>query len=308
MFKRLEFRMALLNLSRRKWQKREEAVKKLCRIKDPRAVKPLLKALDDDTWNVRSAAAEALGQLNDKSAVEPLIKALRENRDLRATAAEALGKLKDLRAVEPLLNAICDPEENVRKIIEKALNDLGETKTTIYGHLYDYLIKAQKEKEIKKIISMLYYPDIYSDAVKALIELSDADTIRILRDELFKNHNEKCIDVLAEIASDEAIAVLLHGLNTSFYKLKIADVLRTIYGRLNAGSRQLIKTFEGTVLDHRDEPHNDYSSGGEHTDVDDTSGGTLCTSTICYAHDDYTTGPDHTDYEHKDESKRFTLY
>jgi len=74
--------------SGKNWDKKEEAVKTLGMIDDPRVVKPLIKALEDNVtiyrvwgaeqsgWNVH--AAEALGKIGDKRALNPLIKLLRD--------------------------------------------------------------------------------------------------------------------------------------------------------------------------------------------------------------------------------------
>ncbi len=64
---------------------------------------------DKDRW-VRRKAAEALGKIKDVRAVEPLIAALKVkySPDVRWKAAEVLGKIKDARAVEPLIAALKD--------------------------------------------------------------------------------------------------------------------------------------------------------------------------------------------------------
>ena len=79
----------------------------LGKIGDPRAVEPLIDALQDDAFaNVRGRAAEALGEIGDPRSVEPLIAALNDEDWLvRGRAARALGKIGDLRAIEPLKKA-----------------------------------------------------------------------------------------------------------------------------------------------------------------------------------------------------------
>ncbi|MHA1169557.1 MAG: HEAT repeat domain-containing protein, partial [Candidatus Hodarchaeales archaeon] len=90
-----------LNDDRRKI--RYNSIIALACIGDKRAVKPLVKRLEDGDWAVSEAAARALGKLGDKRAVKPLVKRL-EDGDwaVRSTAALALGKLGDKRAVKPL--------------------------------------------------------------------------------------------------------------------------------------------------------------------------------------------------------------
>jgi HEAT repeat protein len=65
-------------------------------IKDPRAVEPLIAALEDTDSSVRAKAASALGEIRDLRAVGALIAALKDtDSSVRAEAASALGKIKD---------------------------------------------------------------------------------------------------------------------------------------------------------------------------------------------------------------------
>jgi hypothetical protein len=120
----------------------------LGKIRDPRAVEPLVAVLKDVDYGVRENAAKALGKdavepliatLKDPDpnarisaakalaeigpeAVEPLIAALEDpNPDARFLAADALGKIKDPRAVEPLVAVLKDADYGVRENAAKAL-------------------------------------------------------------------------------------------------------------------------------------------------------------------------------------------
>ena len=105
---------------------RRAAAEALGKLKDARAVVPLIAALEDESTAVRREAAEALGKSGDARAVEPLIVALRDKvTDVRLNAAEALGELKDARAVEPLIAALEDSDNNVCKAAEGALVKIG---------------------------------------------------------------------------------------------------------------------------------------------------------------------------------------
>jgi len=112
----------------------------LAKLKDPRALEPLIRALDYERVSirraasqalgdrdVREAAAQALGQLGDPHAVEPLIHTLRDN-DWRVcqTAAQALGQLGDTRALKPLIRALGDDGWWVRQAAAQALGKLGD--------------------------------------------------------------------------------------------------------------------------------------------------------------------------------------
>jgi HEAT repeat protein len=98
------------------------AVEALGKIKDARAVPPLIEALrvKDLQWN----AAYALGEIKDPRAVEPLIAAL-QNKDaeFREEVALVLGEIKDPRADAALTAALKDPEP---KVLHAAANALGQ--------------------------------------------------------------------------------------------------------------------------------------------------------------------------------------
>jgi HEAT repeat protein len=89
---------------------RRAAAEALGKIKDPRAVGPLLSAFKDEHPVVHREAADALGKIGEP-AFEPLLSALKdEDWHVRRGAAEALGEIKDPRAVEPLLSALKDED------------------------------------------------------------------------------------------------------------------------------------------------------------------------------------------------------
>lgn len=83
---------------------RVEAVRALGKIRDSRAVEPLINALRDSDVNVCKEVIEALGILRDARAVEPLIGELKDSNEFRCRLATvALGKIGDPRAVKPLI-------------------------------------------------------------------------------------------------------------------------------------------------------------------------------------------------------------
>jgi HEAT repeat protein len=133
----------------------------LGRLRDPRAVAPLVAALTQEDPHLRQAAATALGLIGDPRAVRPLIDAFRvesgdteditawqdaaealarirepavglliaaladENSMVRASSADALGRLGDPQAVAPLIMTLGDGEPHVRLRAAEALGKLG---------------------------------------------------------------------------------------------------------------------------------------------------------------------------------------
>jgi HEAT repeat protein len=107
---------------------RHEAAKALVTL-GPCTVEPLIQALADGKSEVRAVAAWALGKLSDIRAVEPLVGGLGGwDSDVHRTAAEALGNLGDRRAVEPLIKVLGDGKRHVRQAAAEALDKLGEPK------------------------------------------------------------------------------------------------------------------------------------------------------------------------------------
>ena len=133
----------IANLSNPDASIRKTAADKLGRIKDPRAVEPLIVALKDDRDpTVRTSAAEALGTIGTP-AVEPLIAALKnKDAEVRWRVVESLGKIKDPNAVEPLIAALRgDRDERVRREAAEALADIRDPRAV------EPLIAALKDRE-----------------------------------------------------------------------------------------------------------------------------------------------------------------
>ncbi len=84
-----------------------------------------LRRLEDDNESIRWTAAESLGRLEDPAAVGPLIDTLwDDDARVRMKAAWALGQIGDPRAIRPLQELYRIENENVREIIEKAINEV----------------------------------------------------------------------------------------------------------------------------------------------------------------------------------------
>jgi HEAT repeat protein len=103
----LETRLAILRDKDEDFTVRTSVALGLGKLKDSRALEPLLAALKDENAAVRRAATEALGILKYPQALEPFMAALKDdNLSVRVAVIEALGRLKDSRAFEPLFAAL----------------------------------------------------------------------------------------------------------------------------------------------------------------------------------------------------------
>lgn len=94
--------------------------------RDPRAVKPLMRALHDREARFRIIAAKTLGEIGDARALEALMGTLKDkDPQVRAAAAAALGKIKDGRAKAGLEALLEDEEQEVHIAAKKALDTLA---------------------------------------------------------------------------------------------------------------------------------------------------------------------------------------
>lgn len=115
-----------------------------------KAVESLIVALHDSNKYIRENAAFVLGKIKDVRAVDPLINVLQRDteRDVRSSAARGLGLIKDSRAIQPLFTALLDPEIGVHIAVTSALNKMGCTQEQIQEELAKLQaeqVKAQQE-------------------------------------------------------------------------------------------------------------------------------------------------------------------
>ncbi len=87
---------------------------------DPRVVPHAIPLLKDSDWWIRIAAADTLGRLKDPRAVEPLIESLADP-EVKWAAVEALGRVGDPRALNALGKMLADPGPDVRIEVLQAL-------------------------------------------------------------------------------------------------------------------------------------------------------------------------------------------
>ncbi|MFN8560351.1 MAG: HEAT repeat domain-containing protein [Anaerolineae bacterium] len=109
-------------------EKRRTAVMKLGMLGGDEAVRTLMMVVANTNEDLiaRGRAALMLGKLGDPRAVEPLIRALdAPGFQTPLYAAQSLGKLGDPRAIEPLLRAMETHNDKMREAALEALVKLG---------------------------------------------------------------------------------------------------------------------------------------------------------------------------------------
>jgi HEAT repeat protein len=139
------------------------AAKALGRIKDARAIEPLIPLLQDKVKAVREEVTIALAAIGE-AALPSLLEALKHPEWLvRLHAVEALAKSRSGDAVEPLLWVLFnDPDQAIREDVVRALGDLGD------GRAMEYLLLAMKEPGLRPL------------AVDALGKLGDRRAVPVL--------------------------------------------------------------------------------------------------------------------------------
>ena len=98
-------------------------------IGDARAIQPLILATKDPDDVVAGAAVSALGEIGDRSAVGCLVASLKDTRvPVRYLAAQALGRIGDKGAVDPLIEVLHDGDISPRAYAAEALGKLGDAR------------------------------------------------------------------------------------------------------------------------------------------------------------------------------------
>ncbi len=219
--------------------KRRKAAKKLGKLGDFKAVKPLIKALKDNDYLVRSNAAKSLSILgdsnaaekllplfkedtgalkwflanwlaeyNDKQLITPLIDALKgENHFVRFSAAKKLSKFDSPRVIEPLIDALLHDEyEGVRWVAAQSLANLKK------DIIIEAFIKGLKDDDwsIRFLIarSLGNFGDL--SATLPLIEClkDERSEIRyVVAESLGKLNDERAVDPLIEALKDSDVTV-----------------------------------------------------------------------------------------------------
>jgi hypothetical protein len=120
----------LLDLNDSHWLNRKYAAEVLGELKDPRAVDPLVAALNDEVGDVRQRAYDSLIKLGSPSVPSLIPLLVSEEDEIRQSATEILRKIGK-PAVEPLATALTDADDRLKTRIMKVLDRMGyKPKTT----------------------------------------------------------------------------------------------------------------------------------------------------------------------------------
>ena len=141
---------------------REAAAAALGRMKDPRALAPLVVLLGCPALSVRVAAAHALAQLGDTAATPALVAKLGDA-ELAPALTEALGALMDKRAAAPLASLAVAPTTSA-ELRRKALWSVGELADPATVETLKPLLASED-------------PELAREAVEALGRIGDRSAV-----------------------------------------------------------------------------------------------------------------------------------
>ena len=195
----------ILDLKDENYSIRDNAIRILGEIGDPRAVGPLINALNDEDefWLIRELADFALGEICDPIAVDPLIDALKDDDPyVRGRVASALGEIGDPRAVDPLIDALNDEQNFVRSDAAFALGLIGDPKAM------DPLIEALKDDDLEVQLwgasSLVKLGKMeYLDLVLLALQDESDHTRFVAADALGKIGDPRAVDPLIDALEDE---------------------------------------------------------------------------------------------------------
>lgn len=175
----------------------------LRRLKDDRAVLPLIDLLAHRSERLRSRAAEALGQIGDRTAVGPIADLFDRERSplVMASAARALGDLKDPAGVTALQAALQQTDAvRIKAVIalgeiggtdalELAAGRLADTSAQVRYQAATVLGRSGKNEFAAQIAPLIDDADdmVRRAALKALAELGDDRPEAEVRQSLGRN-------------------------------------------------------------------------------------------------------------------------
>jgi HEAT repeat protein len=190
---------------------REEAARALGELQDPRAVIPLISALEDPNHYVRREAAKSLGRLGDERAIPALINALKDDdRSGREGAAEGLADMKE-KALGPLIKSLKDPDWHVRMGVLISLRIIGDKR------VISDIIEALKDEN----------RFVRREAVKSLGRIGDERMVvpltEALKDE-DRSVRMRAVGALAKLGGDVAIEPLIEALKDNDSGVRVRAV------------------------------------------------------------------------------------
>lgn len=192
---------------------RSAAIAALGKIRDDRALIPLMSLLNDSELNyrIRISAAESLGRMGNEHALQSLMDILEDDQEqsvyLRESSAKALGMLGDLRAMEALIS-VFQSKKGIRSkfdfLKERVVQSLGKLVqgTGRHDEVVQSLLEALQDEA----------PSIRLAAIEALAELGDVQWLPVIKERVFDTDDmvaQGAIGAMYELGGDDVLTELL---------------------------------------------------------------------------------------------------
>jgi len=191
--------MLLQYLKTGDFRTRMYAVYALARLKEMKAVEPLISLTRERNSDLRKAAVEVLGLLGDGRAGASIITALTDSvPEVRQTAAEALASVNAAGALEPLITALKDSNVYVSFAASKTLGGIHDQRAA--GALAEALLDKDGQVSLP--------------AAEALASIGDTAAVAPLLS-LLKDGNWAAPAALAKIGDRRAVDPLCEALHGS---------------------------------------------------------------------------------------------
>ena len=211
-----------------------------------------IAALKDEDWAIRQEAAILLGKLKDSRAVYPLVSLLRDSdRSVREAAIGALTSIGE-PALGALGNCLADPELSVQEAASAALASIADTgvldQLMQVLHSLDWIVRMHAATALRRIKdhgSIRSLVPLLQDNVKAVREEASSALAAI---------GDSAIPALLELLSHEDWLVRLHAveaLGKTTSPDAVAPLLSTVFNDADSAVREDAVRALGTIGDPR---------------------------------------------------------
>jgi HEAT repeat protein len=209
---------------------RQPVLEALSRLKDARAVKPLLHEIESYTARSSCPECPVLGKIGDKRAVAPLVKLVQDRKgDVGPEVVDALGELRDPTAIPVITPLLKDSRPAMRVAVIRALIDLNgcpsmdlvrpamtDEIADVRAAAADAAAKCKDVQSVEPLIQMLQFD--LAPAAKALGEIGDKRAVdpliacfqqkqlwgrRFVAHALGQLHDPKVVDLLIAALHDD---------------------------------------------------------------------------------------------------------
>lgn len=205
---------------------RNEAIKSLAALRDPRAIEALGRVLmthdegDAMAYRGRQLAAQALGQIGDPKALTMLLIGLEdEHSSVKVAAARALGQISDPKATQALVMLLDESNPDVREAVLRSIGQIGQAHTVPAAALVPAL--ADMEDSVREV-ALEIMQGLGNQAIAPLIEAMTHPNSTI---------RGAAADLLGILEAEEARAVL--------HQARLDDESRWVRSRAEAALEKL---------------------------------------------------------------------